>query len=133
MKMFWRVNAKIYVFLTTTLVGGEWSASRPCRLTGGRKSAHYSLDRASEPIWTIWRSEHSSPYLQLNYDPSVVQSIAILQRHTDSASAAVSRTIPTKFVFYIHLGITTGALDTHLVNSWSYPDKTNYLRINSHL
>jgi hypothetical protein len=32
-------------FLTAALAGGEWSASRPCRLTPGGNSPQYPLDR----------------------------------------------------------------------------------------
>jgi hypothetical protein len=33
MKTYGGVDVQIYVFLTSALVGGEWSASRPSRLT----------------------------------------------------------------------------------------------------
>jgi hypothetical protein len=29
------VGVQIHIFLTSALVGGEWSASRPCRFTSG--------------------------------------------------------------------------------------------------
>jgi hypothetical protein len=44
--------------IEAALGGGEWSASRPCRLTL-RKYAPvptgYEAGWASEPVWTIWR------------------------------------------------------------------------------
>jgi hypothetical protein len=33
MKAYREVDVFIHVFLTSALVGGEWSASRPCRFT----------------------------------------------------------------------------------------------------
>jgi hypothetical protein len=44
MKTYGGVGVYIQVFLTSALVGGEWSASRPCRLTPGEESV-YPLDR----------------------------------------------------------------------------------------
>jgi hypothetical protein len=44
MKAYGRVNVRIYVFLTSALDGGEWSASRPGRFTPG-KSPRYPLDK----------------------------------------------------------------------------------------
>jgi hypothetical protein len=35
MKTYRGVDVQIHIFLTSALVGGEWSASRPCRLTPG--------------------------------------------------------------------------------------------------
>jgi hypothetical protein len=39
------MDVQIYVFLTWTLVGGERSASRPCRFTTG--------ERAPDTLWTV--------------------------------------------------------------------------------
>jgi hypothetical protein len=33
MKAYGGVDVEIHIFLTSVLVGGEWSASRPCRFT----------------------------------------------------------------------------------------------------
>jgi hypothetical protein len=38
MKAYGGVDVQIYVFLTSALVGGEWSASRPGRYTLGEKA-----------------------------------------------------------------------------------------------
>jgi hypothetical protein len=38
MKKFGDVDLWIHVFLTSVLVGGEWSASRPCRFTPGESA-----------------------------------------------------------------------------------------------
>jgi hypothetical protein len=35
MKAYEGVDVQIHIFLTSALVGGEWSASRPCRFTPG--------------------------------------------------------------------------------------------------
>jgi hypothetical protein len=37
MKAYGGVDILIRIFLTSALVGGEWSASRPCRLTPGER------------------------------------------------------------------------------------------------
>jgi hypothetical protein len=38
MKAYGGVDVWIHIFLTTALVGGEWSASRPCRFTPGERA-----------------------------------------------------------------------------------------------
>jgi len=38
------VEVQFHTFLTTALVGGEWSASRPCRFIPGLKSPQCQLD-----------------------------------------------------------------------------------------
>jgi hypothetical protein len=45
MKAYGGVDAYIHIFLTSALVGGEWSASRPGRFTPRGKSPRYPLDR----------------------------------------------------------------------------------------
>jgi hypothetical protein len=37
MKMYRGMNVQIHIFLNSELVGGEWSASRPCRFTPGER------------------------------------------------------------------------------------------------
>jgi hypothetical protein len=46
MKAYGGVDVYIHIFLTSALVGGEWSASRPCRFTSGQRapSTHYIGD-----------------------------------------------------------------------------------------
>jgi hypothetical protein len=44
MKVYGGVDILIHVFLTSELIGGEWSASRPCPFTPG-KSTWNPLDR----------------------------------------------------------------------------------------
>jgi hypothetical protein len=73
------------VFLTSALVGGEWSVSRPGRFTTGERAPHTHYIGAGwppNPVWTTWKGEISCPYLDSNSDPSAVQPIA--NRYTDS-------------------------------------------------
>jgi hypothetical protein len=37
MKAYGGVDVYIHIFLTSTLVGGEWSVSRPCHFTPGER------------------------------------------------------------------------------------------------
>jgi hypothetical protein len=39
MKVYGGVDVQIHVFLTSAVVGGEWSASSPGRLTPGKESS----------------------------------------------------------------------------------------------
>jgi hypothetical protein len=60
------------IFLTSALVGGEWSATRPCRFTSRGKSPRYPLDRrlgVPEPVWSTWRKENSRPFRYLKSNP----------------------------------------------------------------
>jgi hypothetical protein len=45
MKACGGVDVEIHIFLTLTLAGGEWSASRPGRFTPEKKRPWYPLDR----------------------------------------------------------------------------------------
>jgi hypothetical protein len=50
----------MHAFLTSAVVGGEWSASRPGRFTSGERApgAHLKGARwAPEPVWMMWRGE----------------------------------------------------------------------------
>jgi hypothetical protein len=38
MKMYGELDVFIHIFLTSVLVGGEWSASRPGRFTPGKRA-----------------------------------------------------------------------------------------------
>jgi hypothetical protein len=78
-------------FLTSALVGGKWSASRPGRFTpgertpstnwiGGQVGPRASLDDVEKIL---------DPYWDSNSDPSVVQPVA--SRYTDCAIPAPFR------------------------------------------
>jgi hypothetical protein len=45
MKAYEEVDVYIHIFLTSALAKGEWSASRPGRLTPQGKSSRFPLDR----------------------------------------------------------------------------------------
>jgi hypothetical protein len=45
MKAYGGVEVKIYIFLTSALAGGKWSASRPGRFTPRGRKPGYPLDR----------------------------------------------------------------------------------------
>jgi hypothetical protein len=52
------VDVYIHVYLTSALVGSEWSASCPGRFTPRGKSPRYPLGRrlyGPQPVWTTWR------------------------------------------------------------------------------
>jgi hypothetical protein len=52
-------------FLTSTLDGAEWSASRLGRFAFGEKPPVLIAKEAGwapEPVWTTWRTENSLPY-----------------------------------------------------------------------
>jgi hypothetical protein len=55
MKAYGGVDVQINIFLTSALVGGEWSASRPGRFTPGKKTPVpivYEVGWTPEPVWT---------------------------------------------------------------------------------
>jgi hypothetical protein len=84
------VDIWIIVFLTSALVGGEWSASRPGRLTPpGKERAvpiGWEAGWTSDPVWTTWRGEKSCFYWDSNFEPSAVQPVT--SRYTDCATPA---------------------------------------------
>jgi hypothetical protein len=56
------VDVLIHIFLTSALVGGEWSTSRSGRFTPGERApGTHSIGGwgTSESVWTIWRRENS--------------------------------------------------------------------------
>jgi hypothetical protein len=62
-------------FMTSAVVGGEWSASRP----PGKEPPvliGYEIVWTPKPVWTTWRRENSWHYQDSNSDPSVVQPVA---------------------------------------------------------
>jgi hypothetical protein len=62
MKAYGGVDVYIHIFLTSSLVGGEWSASRPGRFTPGKDTPvpiGLEVGWTSEPVWTMWTRENS--------------------------------------------------------------------------
>jgi hypothetical protein len=49
MKTYMGVAVYIHIFLTSALVGGEWSASRPCRFTPGKELRYTFYRRLGGP------------------------------------------------------------------------------------
>jgi hypothetical protein len=61
MKTYGGVDVQLYIFFTSPLVGGEWSASCPGRFTPEKElpvPIVYEVEWAPEPVSTIWRSEN---------------------------------------------------------------------------
>jgi hypothetical protein len=75
--------------LTSALVAGEWSASRPGLFIPNKEfplPIGWGAAWATQPIWTSRREEKYCPYWHLNSELSVVQSVA--NRYTDYANPA---------------------------------------------
>jgi hypothetical protein len=77
MKAYWVVDVQTHIFLTSALLGGEWSASRPGRFTPQGKYPRAGLDDVEK-------------YRDSKSNPSVVQPVA--SRYTDYSIPA-----PTTF------------------------------------
>jgi hypothetical protein len=60
MKEYGGVDVYIHIFLTSPLAGGEWSASRPGRVTPGTHWIGGWVD--PKPVWTTWKRENSGRY-----------------------------------------------------------------------
>jgi hypothetical protein len=60
MKAYVGVDLQLYLFLTSTINGGEWSASLSSSITPG-KAPHLpskkEAERAPEPLWNLCRTE----------------------------------------------------------------------------
>jgi hypothetical protein len=78
MKAYGGVDVQIHIFLTSALVGGEWSVSRSCRVTPGDKRLGGPQSRSGR------RGEDQN--LDPNPDPSVVQPV--VSRYIDCAIQA---------------------------------------------
>jgi hypothetical protein len=73
------MDVEINVVFTSTLLQGEWLASRPGRFTPRKVPSvlnEYDAGLISEPIWTTWRNENSCLCRNLNSNFSVVQPLA---------------------------------------------------------
>jgi hypothetical protein len=83
------VDVQTYIFLASAVVGGQWSASRPCCFTPGERAPGNLwiggwVDRRA--VWTICRNENFLLCQDSNANPSVVQPLA--SRYTDHTTAA---------------------------------------------
>jgi hypothetical protein len=100
MKTYEGVDLQTHVFLTSALVGGEWSVSRPGRFTPGEKapSTHWIGGWVGMEKWKFL----SPPRLELR--SSVVQSVA--SRYTDYGIPAleVNILITEDFIFVYSQG-----------------------------
>jgi hypothetical protein len=86
MKAYGIEDVQIYVFFTSALGGGEWSASRPGRFPLGKEPPvpiGYEAGWAPEPVWPTWRRENCCLYRDSNSDPFAVQPVA--SHYTDCA------------------------------------------------
>jgi hypothetical protein len=63
------------LFLTSALVGGEWSAPRLGRFTPGTHRIRGWVG-APEPIWTTWRGEISFTHQNSNSDALAFPPVA---------------------------------------------------------
>jgi hypothetical protein len=81
-------------FLTSALVGGEWSASRFCRFTPGERApcTHWIGGWVNpRAVLDNVEKRNSWPHRDTNSDPSVVQPVA--SRYTDYAILASTHNI----------------------------------------
>jgi hypothetical protein len=74
MKAYGRMDVQIHVLLTSALVAGEWSASRPGPLPP--RKVPDEAEWGSEPVWTTWRRENSCPPAPLSSSPYPVAILA---------------------------------------------------------
>jgi hypothetical protein len=84
MKMYRKVDVYIHIFLTSALVGGEWSSSRPAALPPGRSPRYPFYRRFGGP------QSRSGRYGEVKmFDPTGTQIPALLvvqpvaSRYTD--------------------------------------------------
>jgi hypothetical protein len=100
MRAYGGVDVSIHIFLTSALLGGEWSASRPGRFIPGKELPVPIVQEVGwtpGPVWTTWRSNNSWPYRDSNLNLSVVQPVA--SRYTDCAIPAILLFIKRRFLF----------------------------------
>jgi hypothetical protein len=109
MRAYGGVDVYIHVFLTSALVGGEWSASRPGRFTPGERApgAHWigcvdpraSLDDMEKwkfltqpglELRPVGRPAHSQSLYRLYYPGSIIIIIIIIISSSSSSSSVNS-------------------------------------------
>jgi hypothetical protein len=107
MKAYEGVDVQIQIFLTSALVGGEFSVTSPGGFTSWERSPGTLRVGGwvdTRAVRTTWRRENSCPHRDWNSDPLVVQPIA--SRCNDFAIPAPSA--------YVILGII---IDSVLVSN----------------
>jgi hypothetical protein len=113
MNTYGGVDIYIHVFLTSPLLGSEWSASRPGRFAPrGEVSSIHWIEGWVGPRTDLDGVERrkSYPYRDSNSDPSAVQPVA--SRYTDCA-------IPAPISPLLHITTfegTTISLSTYAMN-----------------
>jgi hypothetical protein len=102
MKVYGRVYLEIHVFLSSALVEGQWSASRPGRFTHRRKSPRYELDKMlggpHEPAIMKCKITKFSLYLQwlwtdqqkTNINEALTLIVRVWHAHHHSPSGPVA-------------------------------------------
>jgi hypothetical protein len=75
MKTYEGVDVQTHIFFTSALVGGEWSASRPCRFTPGE------MTLGNHWIGSLVDPRSGLDDMDSNSEPLVVQPVA--SRYTD--------------------------------------------------
>jgi hypothetical protein len=81
------VDERLHIFLTSALVGGEWSTSDPCRFTPGTHWIGSWVDPRAG-LDNLERRKFLPPP-GLNSDPSVVQPV--VSAYTDCAVRSILR------------------------------------------
>jgi hypothetical protein len=85
MKVYGGMDVYIHFFLTSALVEGKLSDSRPCHSPPGEKSLRYPLERRlgkpQSRSGERGEEKNTRPYRDSNSVPSVVQPVA--SRYTD--------------------------------------------------
>jgi hypothetical protein len=105
-KAYEGVDINTHIFLTSVLVGGEWSASRPGRFTPGERTRHPSHRRlgGSQSQSGRYREvTHYWRYRNSNSNPSVFKPVA--SRYTGCATAPLENTGSSTYLFFFRISI----------------------------
>jgi hypothetical protein len=84
MKTYRWVDVEINIFVTSALVGAEWSVSRPCHFTPMKES---TVPVVSVILSTALGEMQRWNLLNSRFDPSTIQTV--ITRHAAYATAAV--------------------------------------------
>lgn len=58
-KVYGGADVRLYSFLSSELVGSEWSNLRPASFNPGKEPVKQKAIWGLMPVWTIWRREKS--------------------------------------------------------------------------